>query len=456
MDAIPNSIESRDARYHMHPYTNARDLQQNGPLTIQRGDGIHVYDSTGKEYIEAMSGLWCVGLGFSEKRLVEAARKQLDTLPYYHLFSGRAHESATNLAEKLVSMAPVPMSKAFFTNSGSEANDTVVKMLWYRATSMGQPEKRKIIGRARGYHGITVAAASMTGIPINHRSFGVPLEGFLHTGSPHFWRDGQPGETEAEFVLRRADELEALILEEGPETIAAFIGEPVMGAGGVVVPPQGYWAAIQAVLDKYDILLIADEVICGFGRTGNMFGTETFGMRPDIMTLSKQITSAYQPLSALLINDRVFEPLADESQKIGTFGHGFTGGGHPVAAAVALENIRIIEEDGLVENARTVGARLQQRLAELTAHPLVGEHRGIALIGALELVADKEARTGLETPGKIGTTASAEMLELGVVSRAMGDALAFCPPLIITEAQVDELMDRTTTALDRTQAKLGL
>ena len=456
MEDIPNSIEQRDIRYHMHPYTNARDLQDKGPLVIERGDGIHVFDNAGKQYIEAMSGLWCVGVGFSEKRLVAAAQKQLDTLPFYHVFSGRAHGPAVDLAEKLIELAPVPMSKAFFTNSGSEANDTVVKMLWYRATAMGQPQKRKIISRLRGYHGITAVAASMTGLPINHKSFGLPLDGFLHTGSPHYWRDAEADESEADFVARRARELEELILAEGPETIAAFIGEPVMGAGGVVVPPAGYWAAIQDVLEKYDILLIADEVICGFGRTGNMFGTQTFGMKPDIMTLSKQITSAYQPLSAILLSDRMFEPIADETQANGAFGHGFTGGGHPVGAAVALENIRIIEEEGLVENSRTVGRYMQDRLAALSDHPLVGEHRGVALLGALELVADKDTKAGLEKPGTIGAAAPAELLELGVVSRAMGDALAYCPPLIITESQVDELMDRTQTALDRTREKLGL
>ncbi|WP_158970603.1 aspartate aminotransferase family protein [Chachezhania sediminis] len=456
MNVIPNSIEGRDARFHMHPYTNARDLQEKGALIMERGDGIHVYDGTGKEYIEAMAGLWCTALGFSEQRLVDAAIKQMQQLPYYHTFSGRGHGPAGELAEKLVGMAPVPMSKAFFTNSGSEANDTIVKMLWYRANAMGQPERKKIISRLRGYHGITTVAASMTGLPMNHNSFSLPLPGFLHTGSPHYWRDCQEGETEEAFVARRAAELEEMILAEGPETIAAFIGEPVLGAGGVVVPPKGYWQAIQAVLDKYEILLIADEVICGFGRTGKMFGTETFGMRPDIMTLSKQITSAYQPFSAILINDRVFEPIADESNRLGAFGHGFTGGGHPVGAAVALENLRIIEEEGLVEHAAKVGAYMQAGLAKLTSHPLVGEHRGVGLIAGLELVTDKAAKKALDKPGALGAAASTNLLELGVVSRAMGDTLGFCPPLIITEAQVDTLLGRVATALDQTQKQLGL
>ncbi|MFD2856995.1 aminotransferase [Seohaeicola zhoushanensis] len=359
MKDIPNSTEARDIKNLMHPYTNARKLETEGPLVIESGEGIYVTDNNGNRYLEAMSGLWSAGLGFSEKRLVAAATRQMEKLPFYHIFSMRSHGPAVDLAEKLVNLAPVPMSKAFFTNSGSEANDTAVKMLWYRAHALGTPEKKKVISRLRGYHGVTVVAASMTGLPYNHTSFGLPLPGFLHTGSPHYWRDAEPGESEADFVARRARELEELILAEGPETIAAFIGEPVNGGGGVIVPPQGYWQAIQAVLDKYDILLIADEVICGFGRTGNMFGTETFGMKPDMMTLSKQITSSYQPFSALLVNERVFAPIADESNRIGTFGHGYTGGGHPVGAAVALETLRIIEEDKLLDHVGDVGAHMQ-------------------------------------------------------------------------------------------------
>jgi 4-aminobutyrate--pyruvate transaminase len=456
MNDIPNSIERRDARYHLHPYTNARELEELGPIVVERGEGIYVFDDQGKKYLEAMSGLWCVGVGFSEKRLVEAATKQLSTLPFYHTFSRRAHNPVVDLAEKLISIAPAPMEKVFFANSGSEANDSAVKMLWYRANAIGKPEKRKIISRLRGYHGVTAVAASMTHLPLNHTSFGLPLEGFLHTGSPHYWRDAAPGESEADFVARRAGELEDMILAEDPETIAAFIGEPVMGAGGVIVPPEGYWSAIQDVLQKYDIMLIADEVICGFGRTGNMFGTQTYDLKPDIITCSKQITSSYQPMSALMLSGRMFEPISDEGDRIGSFGHGFTNSGHPVAAAVALENIRIIEEDGLVENARVVGAHMQSRLAALAEHRLVGEHRGVGLIGALELVADKSTKTGLEKPGAIGAVAVNLMLEGGIVSRAMGDALAFCPPLITTVDQIDELMDKTETALDRTSEELGL
>jgi 4-aminobutyrate--pyruvate transaminase len=449
MDAQPNSPEARDVRYHMHSYTDARRHQEAGPLIIEKGDGIYVEDSAGNRYIEAMAGLWSVAVGFSEPRLVEAAARQMSKLPFYHNFTSKGHSPLIDLAEKLVKMAPVPMSKAFFTNSGSEANDTAVKMIWYRSNALGQPQRKKIISRKRGYHGVTVAAASLTGLPANQTSFDLPIANILHTSSPHYWRDARPGESEDQFSSRLAQELEQLILAEGPETVAAFIGEPVMGAGGVVVPPAGYWEKIQAVLSKYDILLVADEVICGFGRTGNMFGSQTFEIKPDIMVMSKQISSSYLPISALLINDKVFEPLADESHRIGTFGHGFTGGGHPVAAAVALENLNIIEERDLVGNARTVGAHMQKHLRELAKHELVGEARGVGLIGAIELVADKGAKTPLDGKvGALGALVNGFLQQNGVITRNMGDSLAFCPPLIITEAQVDTLMDAVRRSLD--------
>jgi len=456
MNVIPNSIEGRDARYHMHSYTNARTLQEQGPVVMERGEGIHVFDTHGKKYIEAMAGLWSVGVGFSEQRLVDAATRQMQKLPYYHTFAMRSHNPAVELAEKLVSIAPVPMSKAFFTNSGSEANDTVVKMVWYRANAMAQPQKKKIISRIKGYHGVTIASASMTGLPYNHMSFDLPIAGILHTGSPHYWREAQEGESEEAFSARRAAELEEMILAEGPDTVAAFIAEPVMGAGGVIVPPKGYWAEIQKVLKKYDILLIADEVICGFGRTGNMWGSQTMGMEPDIMSMSKQISSSYMPISAIMVNERVFEPIADESNRIGTFGHGFTGGGHPVAAAVALENLKIIEERDLVGNVQEVGPHMQARLDALKDHPLVGEKRGIGLIAALELVTDKDAKTAMEKPGALGAMVGAALFEAGVISRNMGDAIAFCPPMIINRPQIDELMDIVSATLDKTAAELGL
>jgi 4-aminobutyrate---pyruvate transaminase len=445
----PNSAEARDVAYHLHAYTNAKKHLEIGPLVIDRGEGVHVFDTAGNRYIEAMAGLWSVAVGFGEARLVQAATRQMEKLPFYHNFSHKSHGPLIDLAEKLVTMSPAPMSKAFFTNSGSEANDTVLKLIWYRSNALGLSARKKVIARERAYHGVTIASASLTGLPNNHRSFDLPIPGILRAGSPHHWRDAQPGETEEAFATRRAEELEQLILAEGPETIAAFFGEPVMGAGGVIVPPRTYWAKIQAVLRKYDILLVADEVICGFGRTGKMFGCQTYDIQPDILVLSKALSSSYLPISAFLANDKVLDPVIAESDRIGTFGHGFTGGGHPVAAAVALESVRLIEERNLVQNASASGERLRAGLNQLKDHPLVGEVRGVGLIAAVELVVDKTTKAALEPVGRLGGLVSAEMQSQGVISRNMGDAIAFCPPLIITASEVDDLLDRFRRALDR-------
>lgn len=444
----PNSPEARDKAYHLHAYTNAKKHLEVGPLIIDRGEGIHVIDTAGNRYIEAMAGLWSVAVGFGERRLVEAAARQMQKLPFYHTFGHKSHGPLIDLAEKLVTMAPGAMSKAFFTNSGSEAIDTALKVIWYRSNALGQPERKKVISRDRAYHGVTIASASLTGLATNHRSFDLPISGILRTGSPHHWRDALANESEEEFATRRARELEELIVAEGPETIAAFFGEPVMGAGGVIVPPATYWTKIQAVLRKYDILLVADEVICGFGRTGNMFGCETFNIEPDILVLSKALSSSYLPISALVANDRVLQPLINESDRIGTFGHGFTGGGHPVAAAVALESIAVIEERGLVHHAAVVGERLLAGLRQMEDHPLIGEVRGVGLLAAVELVTDKAGKNALAVPGQLGALVNAELQMNGVISRNMSDALAFCPPLIISESEVDELLARFRRALD--------
>ena len=449
-----NQQENDDIRYHLHPYTNARKHQEQGPLVIAKGDGVYVEDIHGKRYIEAMAGLWSVALGFSEQRLVDAAMRQFKELPFYHQFTHKTHEMAAQFAKQLIDACPIPMSKVFFTNSGSEANDTVVKLLWYRSNALGQPQRKKIISRLRGYHGVTVASASLTGLVPNHKGFDLPIAGILHTSCPHYWRDGKDGETEEQFASRMAQDLEDMILREGADTIAAFIAEPVMGAGGVIVPPATYWEKIQVVLKKYDILFVADEVICGFGRTGNMFASTTFNLQPDIMVLSKQISSSYQPLSAILLNDKVFEPIADESNKLGTLGHGFTAGGHPVAVAVGIENLNIIQERNLVEHAAKVGEHMLKRLNELADHPMVGEVRGVGLIAAVELVADKATKKGLETPAQLGLAVSREMQDNGVIVRNIADAIAFCPPLIITEEQVDVMVDTLRAAIDRVYQEL--
>lgn len=449
-----NQQENDDIRYHLHPYTNARKHQEQGPLVISKGDGVYVEDIHGKRYIEAMAGLWSVALGFSEQRLVDAAMRQFKELPFYHQFTHKTHEMAALFAKQLIDACPVPMSKVFFTNSGSEANDTVVKLLWYRSNALGQPQKKKIISRQRAYHGVTIASASLTGLLPNHKGFDLPIAGILHTTCPHYWREGKEGETEEQFATRMAQDLEDMILREGADTIAAFIAEPVMGAGGVIVPPVTYWEKIQAVLKKYDILFIADEVICGFGRTGNMFASTTFNLQPDIMVLSKQISSSYQPLSAILLNDKVFEPIADESNKIGVLGHGFTAGGHPVAVAVGIENLNIIQERNLVEHAAQVGEHMFKRLRELEDHPMVGEIRGVGLIAAVELVADKAQKKGLETPGQLGIAVGKDMQDNGVIVRNIADAVAFCPPLIITEEEVDVMVDALRNAIDKVYKEL--
>ncbi len=451
MTLLPNSAQARDVAYLLHPATNARKHERTGPVVMARGSGIHVYDDAGTEYIEAMAGLWSVAVGFGEPRLVEAAARQMSRLPYYHSFTGRSSEPTIDLAERLVKLSPPGLDRVFFTNSGSEANDTVIKLVWFYNNAIGRPAKKKFIGRIGGYHGITVASGSLTGLPANHRGFDLPLPQMMHVGSPHHYRYAEPGETEEAFADRLAAELEAKILEEGPETVAAFIGEPLMGAGGVVPPPRTYWEKIQAVCRRHDVLVVADEVITGFGRLGTMFACDHYGIRPDVLVVSKQITSSYMPLAAVLFSDALYQGVADGSAELGTFGHGFTGSGHPVATAVAMENLDIIEERGLVAQAARVGAHLQARLAPFASHPLVGEVRGVGLIAAVELVADKATKAKFE-PGLVGPWVYARAHDHGLVIRAVGDSICFCPPLIVTEEQIDEIVSRFATVLDEAAA----
>jgi len=455
MSRHPNSMEARDVGNILHPYTNARKHLANGPVIIERGEGVYVFDTQGKRYIEGLAGLWSVAVGFGEERLVAAATRQMKKLPYYHTFGHRSNEPAIELAERLVEMTPKRVQKVFFTNSGSEANDTVIKLLWYYNNARGKPAKKKIVSRLRAYHGITVASGSLTGLPWNHRGFDLPLPGFVHVGCPHLYRYGQQGEDEEAFATRLADELEAVIEREGAETIAAFIGEPVMGAGGVIVPPRSYWQKIQAICRKHDIMLVADEVITGFGRLGMPFGCDLFGIEPDVMVLSKQLTSSYQPLAAILISDEIFQGVADNSDKVGTFGHGFTASGHPVATAVALENLNVIKERRLMEHAAEMSTVLQEGLRKFEQHPLVGEVRGVGLIAGVELVADKQARAKFEPAGSAGATLFAKAHERGLILRPIEDTLAFCPPLIINEAEISQMLSIFGAALDETAASLG-
>ena len=444
----PNSLAARDVAYYFHPATNARRHEAVGPMMIERGEGIYVYDDQGKQYIEGLAGLWSVAVGFSEPRLVKAATEQMAALPFYHSFAHKSHPAVVKLAEKLVSLAP-GMAKAHFTSSGSEANDLTIKMIWYYNNALGRPAKKKIISRQRAYHGVSIVSGSLTGLPAFHRDFDLPLSFVRHVGCPNLWRYGLPGETEEAFATRLADELEAMILTEGPETVAAFIGEPLMGAGGVILPPATYWQKIQAVCRKYDVLIVADEVITGFGRTGNAFGCQTYAIEPDFMTVSKAITSSYIPLSAILFTDHVYQTLADNSAKSGVFAHGFTASGHPVATAVALENIAILEERDLLTVGRRLGPQFQQRLQGFASHPNVGEARGIGLIGAMELVADKATKASPEPVGSLGARIADLCHEEGLIIRNIGDVIAFCPPLIITPAEIDDMFDRFGRALAR-------
>ena len=432
--------------------TNLALHEERGPLMIERGKGIYVYDIEGKEYIEGLAGLWCTALGYGVEELAETAAEQMRKLSFGHLFGSKTHEPAIALAERLKQMVPIDNGRVFFGNSGSEANDSQVKFVWYYNNAIGRPEKKKIISRRRAYHGVTVASASLTGLPANQRDFDLPIANFLFTDCPHHYRDAEPGESEEEFASRLAANLEKLIVDEGPDTVAAFIAEPVMGAGGVIVPPRGYFEKIQAVLDKHDILFIDDEVICGFGRTGNAFGAQTFGLRPDTMSLAKALSSAYLPISAVVIPEFMYQPMVESSRKIGIFGHGYTYSGHPVSAAVAVRTLELYEERQIFAHAAKVAEHFQARLAALSDHALVGEARGVGLIGGCEMVADPSTGRAFAVPGKVGAYCMGRCQEHGLVVRNIGDTIALCPPLVITESEIGELFDRLERALDDTLA----
>ena len=376
-----SNLATRDVETLVHPYVNLAKFRETGPLIIERAKGVHVYDSDGKSYIEAMAGLWCTSLGYGNEELVEAAASQMRKLSFAHLFTGKSHDPAIELAEKLKELAPVPISKVFFCGSGSEANDTQIKLVWYLNNALGRPQKKKIVSRIKAYHGVTIAAASLTGLPANHRDFDLPLPGFLHTACPHHYRFAEAGESEEQFATRLADELDALIVKEGPDTVAAFIAEPVMGAGGVIVPPVTYFEKVMAVCARHDVFMISDEVICGFGRLGTAFGCEKLNYRPHALSVAKALSSAYLPIAGVMIPEDEYQALLLESRKIGVFGHGFTYGGHPVSAAVALKALEIYQRDKIFERAAGLAPHFQNRLAALGEHPLVGEARGIGMIG---------------------------------------------------------------------------
>ncbi len=438
----------------VYPTTNLAAIEQ---LNLVRGEGIYVFDDAGNKFIEGMAGLWCTSLGYSNQELSAAIAEQLNTLPFAHSFGGKTHPALTELAEKLQAMVPVEDAYFFFGNSGSDANDSHYKMLRYYFNAIGKPEKRKIITRERGYHGVTVAAGALTSLPANLAYFDAPVEdlSILRTDAPHYYTGRQGNETEAQFVDRILKNLEDQIIAEDPSTIAAMIVEPITGASGVIVPPEGYYEKLQALLRKHDILVWADEVICGFGRTGNDFGCTTMGIKPDLMTFAKQLSSAYFPISAAVIPGWMYEAMIEPSNQVGVFGHGYTYSGHPAACAAALKTLEIYERDKIFEHAAEVGDHLQAKLHDTFAdHPLVGEVRGKGLIAALELVSNKTTGASFEK-GAAGAAAQKACERNGVILRAVGgNALAFCPPLIITKAEVDDLVNRVKSALDETYESL--
>ncbi|MCC7275850.1 MAG: aminotransferase class III-fold pyridoxal phosphate-dependent enzyme [Alphaproteobacteria bacterium] len=454
MTHMPNSPHARDIASVIHPQTNLRRHMDEGPVIMSRGEGIYIYDDAGRPFMEAAAGLWCASLGFGVERLAKVAYEQMKNIGYYHVYRHNSNSATIDLAEKLLAMAPVPMSKVLFQCSGSEANDAGIKLAWYYWHAMGKPEKRKIIGRHMGYHGSTCASISLSGKPDMHADFGLPLDRFLHTEFPHYYRRHVDGESEQEFSTRMAAALDRLILAEGPETVAAFWAEPVMGAGGGILPPEGYFEKIQAVLKKHDVLFVADEVICGYGRTGSMWGSQTFGLKPDMISSAKALSAGLQPISALLVNQRIFDAMLAESDKLGSFAHGTTYSGHPVTAAVALETLKIYDEMDLVGHVRRVEPVFLGLLEALKAHPLVGDFRGCGLIGGLDLVKDKATREMFPAEVGLGEKLMANARRHGLIIRVVGNRIAFSPPLIISAEQIEEMVRRVRATLDDTLAEV--
>ncbi|GLK83713.1 aminotransferase [Ancylobacter defluvii] len=450
-----NSPFARDIAAVLHPHTNVRAHLEKGPEIFTRGKGLFVYDEDGREYFDAAAGLWCASLGFGVERLAQVAYDAMKNLGYYQIFRGASHSAAIELSERLLALTPCPMSKVLLQCSGSEANDTAVKLVWYYWNAVDKPEKRKIISRKGSYHGSTTIDVCLTGKPEFHAGFGLPFPGFLYTDMPYYYRHHVDGESEEQFSQRLADSLEQLILEEGPETIAAFWADPVVGGSGAVLPPKGYFEKVQAILRKYDILFVADEVICGFGRTGNMWGSQTFSLTPDIITCAKALSAAMQPISAVLINDRIFEGMKIQSDRNGRFVHGFTYAGHPVAAAVAIETLKIYDEIDMIGHVKAMEPIFLGGLGALKDHPLVGDVAGCGLIAGVEVVADKKTRAMF--PASVGLPAKLEAnaLKQDLILRHVGNRLAFSPALIITEAEINDLVSRVKALLDLTLAEVS-
>ncbi|SFT85452.1 aspartate aminotransferase family protein [Paraburkholderia aspalathi] len=453
-------ISALDQASVLHPFTQLKDFatgKAGDPTIVETAKGIRIKDATGREYIDGFAGLYCVNIGYGRTEVAEAISRQAHRLAYYHTYAAHTTEELATLSDRLVKMAPGKMSKIFYGMSGSDANETNAKLVWYYNNLRGKPAKKKIISRQRGYHGCSVISGSMTGMSFYHDHMDLPLSGVIHTGVPHHYWGAEKGESEIAFSARRAAELEALIVREGPDTIGAFIGEPVLGTGGITPPPEGYWAAIQAVLRKYDILLIADEVITGFGRTGAMFGSEKYGVEPDLITVAKGLTSAYFPLSGSIVSDKVYRVLEDGADKVGAFSHGYTYSGHPIGAAAANAVLDIVEKEDLPANARHVGAYFQDRLdTEFAKLPIVGEVRGVGLMGAVEFVSDPANKVRFDPHLKVGARVSKAARDRGLIARAMphGDILGFAPPLVTTKDEIDEIVDIASAAVRQVMDEL--
>jgi L-2,4-diaminobutyrate transaminase len=438
------TLETLDKERVLHPLTSIADHLRTGPRIMAEGSGVTLTDVNGRRYLDAFAGLWCVNIGYGRTEVADAMAAQARRLAYYHTFSSMSNEPQIRLADRLLDLVPGQMSKVFFGNSGSDANDTQVKLVWYYNNLRGMPRKKKIVSRLGAYHGSTIVAASLTGLPTYHRAFDLPIGGVLHTATPYHYRDAAPGTTEEAYAAALAQELDALIEREGPDTVAAFIAEPVMGTGGVLVPPRTYFERVQAVLRKHDVLMIADEVICGFGRLGRLFGSDVYGITPDLMTVAKGLTSGYFPLSAVILSERVWSVLEAGSPEVGAFAHGFTYSGHPVGAAAAMANLDILLGEDLVGNAARTGAYMQAALRERIAiHPLVGEIRGLGLIAGIQLIADRASRRPFDATLKVSQQIAARCLEDGLIVRALpvGHVIALAPPLCITREQVDRVVD---------------
>ncbi|MEX3671681.1 aminotransferase [Paraburkholderia phenoliruptrix] len=446
-------ISEMDRKSVLHPFTQLHDFaagKADNPTIVEGGKGIRIRDAEGREYIDGFAGLYCVNVGYGREEVAEAIARQAYKLAYYHTYAAHTTEELAKLSDRLVKMAPGKMSKVFYGLSGSDANETQAKLVWYYNNLRGLPKKKKIIARERGYHGCSVVSGSMTGMSFYHDYMDLPVSGIVRTGVPHHYWGATPGETELEFSARRARELEELILREGPETVGAFIAEPVLGTGGITPPPEGYWAAIQPVLSKYDVLLIADEVITGFGRTGAMFGSQKYGIEPDLITVAKGLTSAYAPLSACIVGEKVYEVLNAGAQKVGAFSHGYTYSGHPIGVAAANAVLDIVEREDIPGNAADVGEYFHSALKDaFSGMPIVGEVRGVGLMAAIEFVADRATKERFDAQAKVGARVSKAARDRGLIARAMphGDILGFAPPLTITKAEIDDIVGITRQAV---------